>query len=117
MLQLKVEQRLKELQENDKPGKVKWLRGGSVEIMVQNKVKWPHDYVLLGSSKERISYDQLSVVQWVAGFSRIMKERKNSDSKDFMLDYLMSLLDDVQDFCWEVAKASHACSCVGWSKG
>ena len=44
----------------------------------------------------------------MAGFCRIMKEEKNSDSKDFMLDYLVSLLEDAQDFSWEAAKASHA---------
>ena len=108
LIQLKVEQRLKELQETEKQGKLKSLRGGLVEVMVKHKVKWPHEYILSGSNKERISYDQLSVVQWVAGFCRIMKEEKNVDSKEFMLDYLVSLLDDAQDFSWEVAKASHA---------
>ena len=109
MIQLKVEERLKQLQESDKPGKIKSLRGGgAVEVLVQNKVKWPHEYVLSGSNKERVSYDHLSILQWVAGFCRIMREEKNSDSKDFMLDYLVSLLDDAQDFSWEAAKASHA---------
>ena len=75
---------------------------------MKNKVKWPHKYVLLGSSKERISYDHLSTVQWVAGFCRIMKEEENSDVKDCMLDYLVALLDDAQDFFGEAAKASHA---------
>ena len=103
MLQLKVEQRLKELPENDKPGKFK----SSVEFMVQDKVKWPHEYVLLGSSKEHISYNQLSVVQWGTLFCRIMKHEKYSDSKDFMLDYLVSLLDDAQYFSCEVVKDSH----------
>ena len=107
LIQLKVEQRLKELQETEKQGKLKSLRGGSVEVMVKHKVKWPHEYILSGSSKERVSYDQLSVIQWVAGFCRIMKEEKNTDSKEFMLDYLVSLLDDAQDFSWEAAKASH----------
>ena len=38
-----------------------------------------------------------------------MKEEKNSkESKDFMMDYLVSLLADAQDFSWEAAKASHA---------
>ena len=72
------------------------------------KVKWPHEYILSGSSKERISYDHLSTVQWVAGFCRIMKEETNSSVKDCMLDYLVALLDDAQDFSWEAAKASHA---------
>ena len=90
-----MEQRLKELQESEKQGK---LRGGLVEVMVKHKVKWPHEYILSGSNKERVSYEQLSVVQWVAGFCHIMKEEKNSDSKEFVFDYLVSLLDDAQDF-------------------
>ena len=88
--------------------KVKSLRGGPVEVLVPNRVKWPHEYVLSGNSKERISYDQLSITQWVAGFGRIMKEEKNSEIKDSMLDYLVSLFDDANDFSWDAAKASHA---------
>ena len=101
LIQLKVEQRLEEIQDTEKPGKIKSLRGGSVEVLVKNKVKWPHEYILSGLSKERILYNQLSVIQWVAGFCRIMTEEVNSD-------YLVSLLDDAQDFSWKVAKASHA---------
>ena len=67
LIQLKVEQRLKELQETEKQGKLKSLRGGSAEVMVKHRVKWPHEYILLGSNKERVSCDQLSVVNgWLA---------------------------------------------------
>ena len=76
-LQMQVEQRLQELASLNKTGsKVKSLRGGAVEVLVPNRVKWPHEYVLSGNAKERISYDQLSITQWVAGFGRIMKEEK-----------------------------------------
>ena len=84
------------------------LRGGPVEVLVPNHFKWPHEYILSGNSKERISYDQLSITQWVAGFGRIMKEEKKSEIKDAMLDYLVSLFDDANDFSWDAAKASHA---------
>ena len=108
-VQLLVEQRLKQLAEAEKTGtKLKSLRGGSVEVLVSNRVKWPHEYVLSGSSKERTTYDQLSVIQWVAGFCRIMREEKNSNVKDHMLDYIISLFDDANDFSWDAAKASHA---------
>ena len=63
LIQLKVEQRLKELQETEKQGKLNSVRGGLVEVMVKHRVKWPHEYILLGSNKERVSYDQLSVVK------------------------------------------------------
>ena len=39
LIQLKVEQRLKEIQDADKTGKIKSLYGGSVEVLVKNKVK------------------------------------------------------------------------------
>ena len=108
-LQMQVERRLQELASLNKTGtKVKSLRGGPVEALVPNRVKWPHEYVLSGNSKERISYDQLSITQWMAGFGRIMKEETNSEIKDSMLDYLVSLLDDANDFSWDAAKASHA---------
>ena len=58
--------------------------------------------------KKRVTYDQLSTVQWVTGFCRIMRDESNSKSKDCMLDYLIALLEDAQDFSWDVAKASHA---------
>ena len=108
-LQMQVERRLQELASLNKTGtKVKSLRGGPVEVLVPNRVKWPHEYVLSGNSKERISYDQLSITQWMAGFGRIMKEETNSEIKDSMLDYLISLLDDANAFSWDAAKASHA---------
>ena len=104
-----MEQRLRQLADTEKTGtKIKSLRGGSVEVLVPNRVKWPHEFVLSGSSKERVSYDQLSISQWVAGFCRIMREEKNSKFKDHMLDYMISLFDDANDFAWDAAKASHA---------
>ena len=81
---------------------------GGVDVFVKNRVKWPREYVLPGSIKEKVSYDQLSVVQWVAGFYSTMREEKNSKMHEHMLDYLISLLDDGQDFSLGAAKVSHA---------
>ena len=107
-VQALVEQRLRQLADTEQKGtKIKSLHGGSVEVLVPNRVKWPHEFVLSGSSKERVSYDQLSITQWVAGFCRIMKEEKNSKFKEHMLDYMISLFDDANDFSWDAAKASH----------
>ena len=44
----------------------------------------------------------------MAGFCRAMKEETDQNSKDAMLDYLISLLDDANDFSLISAKASHA---------
>ena len=110
LIQAQVEKRLKELAEAEKSGtqKQKSLRGGPVEVLVPNKVKWPHEYVLSGSHKERVSYDQLSIVQWVTSFCRIMRDEQDKTIQNSMLDYLIALFDDANDFSWDAAKASHA---------
>ena len=111
LIQLKVEQRLQELTELAKTGtssKLKSQRGGNVEVMVKTRVKWPHEYILSGLTKERVSYDQLSVTQWVAGFGRTMREEADPEIRQHMLDYMISLMDDANDFSWISAKASHA---------
>ena len=43
----------------------------------------------------------------MAGFCRIMREESCQITKDHMLDYLISFLDDSNDFSWQAAKASH----------
>ena len=49
-IQIQVEKRLQELASLNKAGtKLKSLRGGSVEVLVPNRVKWPHEYVLSGN--------------------------------------------------------------------
>ena len=110
-IQEKIDQRIKELQQLSNTGtdsKIKSLRGGSVDIFVKNRVKWPHEHVLAGNIKERVSYDQLTMGQWMAVFCRTMREEKSSKNKEAMLDYLVALLDDSNDFSWAAAKASHA---------
>ena len=109
-IQQAVAERLSELQHLNSTGmsqKIRSQRGG-VEVFVKQKVRWPHEYVLAGSNKERVTYDQLTMGQWVAGFCRAMKEETDQNSKTAMLDYLITLLDDSNDFAWSSAKASHA---------
>ena len=79
-----------------------------MEVLVSNRVKWPQEFVLSGSKKERIQYDQLSVVQWVAGFCQILREEQDSQVKEHTLDYLIALMEDANDFSWDAARASHA---------
>ena len=111
LIQAQVQERLREIQEANVTGtntKSKSLGGGAVEVIVPNRIKWPHEFVLAGNSKERVTYDQLSVIQWVTGFCRTMKEEHDTNTKDCMMDYMIALLEDAQDFSWEAAKASHA---------
>ena len=82
--------------------------GGPVEVYIKNKVKWPHEYVLAGVNKERISYDQLTMGQWMAGFCRTMRVESDPKNRACMLDYMIALLDDSNDFSWLAAKSSRA---------
>ena len=83
-------------------------RGGSMDIFVKKRVKWPHEFVLGGSTKDRITYNQLNITQWMSGFCRILKDENCQKIRDHMLDYLIALLDDSNDFSWQAAKANHA---------
>ena len=108
LIQAQVDQRLRDLVDENKSGtKIKSMRGGAVDV-VSHRVKWPQEYVLSGSKKERIQYDQLLVTLWVAGFCCIMKEENHVENKEHMLDYLIQLLEDANDFSWDAAKSSHA---------
>ena len=44
----------------------------------------------------------------MAGFCRAMREKTDQNSKTAMIDYLISRLDDCNDFSWSFAQASHA---------
>ena len=110
-IQEQVENRLKELSGLNKKGidsKIKSQRGGAVDVYVNQRLKWPHEFVLAGTSKDRLNYNHLNITQWMAGFCRIMRDEENLQTGGHMLDYLIALLDDSNDFSWQAAKASHA---------
>ena len=90
-------------------GKFKSQRGGSNDtVWCKREVPWPHNFILSGSSKSRTSYDSLSMSQWVSGFSSIIREESDLDTKNQMLEYLSDLMEDSHDFGWQSAKAAHA---------
>ena len=63
--------------------------------------------MLAGNSKERVTYDQLTMGQWMAGFCRTVRIESDKNYKEAMLNYLISLLDYVNDFSWSAAKACY----------
>ena len=108
-IQEQVDTRIKELQAVDKEkGKFKSQRGGSETIWVKNEISWPHNFVLSGSSKTRVTYDSLSLSQWVSGFATIIKDENDLETKNKMLEYLAEIMEDSHDFGFSAAKGSHA---------
>ena len=106
-IQEAVDQRLKELTTLNEKGTFKSQRGGQEQIFVKRQVPWPQNYILSGTAKNRVSYDSLSIFQWVCGLCNIIREQ-NVKTKTCMLDYMTEIMKDAQDFGWASAKGAHA---------
>ena len=62
----------------------------------------------MGTNKERKCHIRSAhSVQWMAGFCRTMRDQKNEKTRENMLDHVIQLLDDANDFSWSTEKASH----------
>ena len=75
-------------QGNDQGLKIKSQRGGgggAADVLVSHNLSWPHEHILRGrATKQRISYDQLSLTQIIQGFVKNVLE-ENQNYKDNML--------------------------------
>ena len=105
LTQQQVDERLLELSKINERGTCKSQRGGSDTVWVKHQTPWPHNFILGGPSKSRVSYDSLSIFQWISGFCNIVKEECDPKTKNQMLEYISDLMDDAQDFGWNSAKA------------
>ena len=114
MIQKKVDERLAQLEHqssipgNSSSSKLKSKRGGNVDVFVEKRVAWPHEAIFGGANRQRISYDQLSLTQFVQGFSKNILEETDHKIREKMLQYLSELMEDATDFAWASAKAAHA---------
>ena len=79
-IQKAVVQRLSELQHLNSIGMSQKMKSQCAGVFVKHKVRWLHEYILAGSNKERVTYDQLTMGQWMAGFCRAMREEINQYS-------------------------------------
>ena len=87
-MQDQVEASIRQLSDSDSKGtdpKYKSQRGGSMDIFVKERVKWPHEFVLVGNTKDRITYNQLNSTQWMSGFCRILRDENCQKIKDHMI--------------------------------
>ena len=94
-LQSQVDKRLAELErinETATKGRNKSQRGGPGEVSLKRMVDWPQNFILTGSRKNRPTYDDLTLTQWVAGFVRCIQEEKSEEASACMLDYLGNLM-------------------------
>ena len=106
-IQSAVDHRLQELSLINDQGMYTSQRGGQDQVMVKHQVPWPQNYVLAGTSKNRVTYDSLSTFQWMSGFCSIIREESDVKVKNAMLDYVTDLMEDAQDFGCPSAKGAH----------
>ena len=85
-IQEQVDAWIRDLQTAPDKGKLKSQRGGSETVFVKREVPWPQNFILGGSTKSRVSYDSLSISQWVSGFATIIKDEENAQVKQNMLE-------------------------------
>ena len=111
-MQQRVDKRIKQLVESSHcQGKLKFKsqrRGGEVDVQVKHKMQWLHEAILGGTARQCVTYDQLTLTQWVPSFCRNILEEKSGKRKDLMVAYLADLMEDATDFTWQGAKATHA---------
>ena len=55
-----------------------------------------------------MTYDNLTISQWVSGFATIIRDESDLSLKNKMLEYLAEIMEDSHDFGWALAKGSHA---------
>ena len=112
-IQKQVDQKIAQLgksqiQGNEQSDKIKSQRGGPVDVVVRHRVSWPHEHILGGPTRQRVTYDNLSLTQFVQGFVKNVLEEPSQKSREKMLHYLGDLMEDATDFSWANAKAAHA---------
>ena len=120
-IQRQIDSRLRELELQSETtgigGKIKSKRGGNIDVIVKHRVAWPHEAILGGANRTRVTYDQLSMSQWVQGFCRNMLDEPDQGIREKMIQYMGELMEDATDFSWQGAKAAHAVLLCEFERG
>ena len=74
-IQRQVDDRIRELATFNEKGSLKSQGGGCDTMWIKNQVPWPQNKILVETSKNRVSYDSLSIFQWLSVFSAILGGR------------------------------------------
>ena len=120
-IQREIDSRIRELElQSEATGtgaKIKSKRGGNVDVLVKNKVAWPHEAILGGATRARLTYDQLTMSQWVQGFCKDMLDEPDPKIRENMIQYMEELFEDATDFSWQGAKAAHTVLLCEFERG
>ena len=89
---------------------VKKSQNGVGQLIFWFPKKWlgHMTHFLGGPSKQRVTYDQLSMTQFVQAFICNVLDAPSHEVREKMLWYLNELMEDSTDFSWASAKECHA---------
>jgi hypothetical protein len=83
-----------------------WTRQGG-DYAPRVNVPWPQDFVLGTRRKNRVSYDELDMLQWAQGCISIIEHEENLDTQRAMLLTLRNTLRHAQFHGFEAARFSY----------
>ena len=69
-----------------------------MDVTVKHKVAWPHEHIFSGINCSRITYDQLSLCQWVQGFCKNVLVDSCHTKREKMIAYMADLMENVNNF-------------------
>ena len=114
-MQQEVDKCIRQVARLNEQGKFRSQRGGIENVWVKREIPWSQKYILGGSNNTRVSYDSLSMSQWVAGFSQIIREEQNTKTRNHMLEY-MTLWSIAMTLAGKPPKQAMLSSYVKWEK-
>ena len=82
-------------------------RARTVQDIVVKDIDWPHFYVYRGSDRKPASYEDLSIPEFVYGYTTQMTEEKDGTIKEKMAVHLNMLMRDAIDFTWQNVRNFH----------
>ena len=120
-IQRQIDSRIRQLElQSEATGtgaKIKSKRGGNIDVIVKNRVAWPHEAILGDANRTRLTYDQLSMSQWVQGFCKNVLDEPDQKIREKMIQYMGELMEDATDFTWQGAKAAYAVLLCEFERG
>ena len=127
-IQAEVDRRLRHFEDfnrDDTAGTSSKLKSGRYRLgdqRVKHLVHWPHEFCSVGDNFKMPTYEELNILQWVQGFSRCILEERDHQTKQHMLQYQCSLMQDALELNWPTAKRAHAAvlteierGCISWA--
>ena len=99
--------------------KLKSGRNRTVNDTVKVHVHWPNEFIYVDNKDERVQplYKDLTLSQWVWGYSLILKNETNTFKKQCMIAHLAEMMRISSLNSWPIAKGIHSVILTEMEKG